>query len=626
MRKMFHKISSVKLSAMKISLISGAVFSVVETFLFIIIGFIRVPILLNYLGNDLMGLWRLGISLTASLNLLQAGLLPYIKTRMSEASAKKDVCEYSDFAGLIVYLCLFLFVLSGFFVPVAYLIDWGAFFHLKEAEAIKTCFPFMVCLFFSVCARMSFILLQSTFDARLKVLFPRILMIISSLTGFACLFVGIWLKKSISVLILIQNVPFVFSALVLGVGLFNYTGGAILFSPKKMGRLLKLAFIPSVWSILIQQARWSLVALPPFFLTRYIDLKTVTTYSIALQLADYPLRALGAIMKMVWPSLTVLRVRKQFDKVVKFLFSGALVSFIGFFILSVMLTFWGSPFVEWWTKGEISPSPLLLFLISVFCAAQALGAWPSTYLWSAHKIKQLFVCTSVTAVLVLLLSVVVQYTFGFSVESMAGIVLCSYVFGMLIPMSLYTFFLLSPHIAPLLTRILGRCRLKLMKASGAAIRYAGPPGSISFSADIKVINGGEIVFGKGLRMHSNGLLQSEGKLAIGENFFMNRNSLIVCLNSVKIGDNVTVAERVSIRDHDHRIDNLDLDIIKQGYTSLPIEIGDDVWIGCNVVILKGVKIGSHSVVGAGSVVTKDIPDFSVAVGVPAKVVRTRRRN
>lgn len=57
----------------------------------------------------------------------------------------------------------------------------------------------------------------------------------------------------------------------------------------------------------------------------------------------------------------------------------------------------------------------------------------------------------------------------------------------------------------------------------------------------------------------------------------------------------------------------------------PVCIGDDVWIACNVVILPGVTVGSHSVIGAGSIVTRDVPDYAVAVGNPAKVLRFRNK-
>lgn len=67
---------------------------------------------------------------------------------------------------------------------------------------------------------------------------------------------------------------------------------------------------------------------------------------------------------------------------------------------------------------------------------------------------------------------------------------------------------------------------------------------------------------------------------------------------------------------------LSLRVAEAGVSTSPITINDDVWIGANAVIAAGVTIGKHCVIGAGSVVTKDVPDYSVAVGNPAKVIKT----
>jgi acetyltransferase-like isoleucine patch superfamily enzyme len=131
-----------------------------------------------------------------------------------------------------------------------------------------------------------------------------------------------------------------------------------------------------------------------------------------------------------------------------------------------------------------------------------------------------------------------------------------------------------------------------------------------------------IQVGEAVHLEERVLLQSEGRLEIGPRVYINRDVMIVALESISIGEGTRVAERVSIRDHDHRFDLLCKPIREQGYASAPIHIGRECWIGCNAVILKGVAIGDHAVVGAGAVVTRDVPPHSVAAGVPARVVRS----
>ena len=105
----------------------------------------------------------------------------------------------------------------------------------------------------------------------------------------------------------------------------------------------------------------------------------------------------------------------------------------------------------------------------------------------------------------------------------------------------------------------------------------------------------------------------------GENFYSNYNLIILDCAPVKIGDNVLIGPNVSIYTAGHP---LHYEIRNQEYEyAFPIIIGDNVWIGGNVVINPGVSIGENSVIGSGSVVTKDIPNNVIAIGNPCKVLR-----
>ena len=123
-------------------------------------------------------------------------------------------------------------------------------------------------------------------------------------------------------------------------------------------------------------------------------------------------------------------------------------------------------------------------------------------------------------------------------------------------------------------------------------------------------------------------------IQIGDNCFLGVNSVIRAGNSVVIGNDVLIAHNVSILDTDsHEIDFLERaasykEMLKNGHPispgnvkTAPITIKDHAWISYNVCILKGVTIGTGAIVGAGSVVTHDVPDFAVVAGNPAKVIK-----
>ena len=108
-------------------------------------------------------------------------------------------------------------------------------------------------------------------------------------------------------------------------------------------------------------------------------------------------------------------------------------------------------------------------------------------------------------------------------------------------------------------------------------------------------------------------------IEVGKNFFANYNCTILVVAKVKIGDNCQMAPNVSIYTAGHPIHPFSRNSMYE--YGKEVTIGDNVWIGGNTVICPGVTIGHNTVIGAGSVVTRDIPDWSVAAGNPCRVIR-----
>ncbi|MGE0600067.1 MAG: DapH/DapD/GlmU-related protein [Dehalococcoidia bacterium] len=104
-------------------------------------------------------------------------------------------------------------------------------------------------------------------------------------------------------------------------------------------------------------------------------------------------------------------------------------------------------------------------------------------------------------------------------------------------------------------------------------------------------------------------------LFIGKGTILNRDTVIVCHDSVEIGANCKISYQVIIMDSDeHQVPG-------SPQMTAPIRIEDDVWLGARVIVLKGVTIGAGAIVGAGSIVTKDLPQRSISAGQPARVLR-----
>jgi acetyltransferase-like isoleucine patch superfamily enzyme len=115
---------------------------------------------------------------------------------------------------------------------------------------------------------------------------------------------------------------------------------------------------------------------------------------------------------------------------------------------------------------------------------------------------------------------------------------------------------------------------------------------------------------------------SPGRIRIGGGTFLNLCVQVAAVELVEIGEHCMFANGCFITDGNHRFDDLEKPVPWQGFTTKgPTRIGDNVWCGANVVITSGVTIGERCVIGANSVVTQDIPAFSIAAGAPAKVLK-----
>lgn len=140
---------------------------------------------------------------------------------------------------------------------------------------------------------------------------------------------------------------------------------------------------------------------------------------------------------------------------------------------------------------------------------------------------------------------------------------------------------------------------------------------------IDIQGNSRIVIGNNVKILNDSWLITEDndELIIGDNTFISQN--VVISGNVKIGSNVLIAGYVSIIDANHNFDDITKNINEQGGNKLPIVIGNDVWIGTHSIILQGVKIGDHSIIGANTTITKDIEPYSVVIGPKAEVIKRR---
>lgn len=133
--------------------------------------------------------------------------------------------------------------------------------------------------------------------------------------------------------------------------------------------------------------------------------------------------------------------------------------------------------------------------------------------------------------------------------------------------------------------------------------------------------------GKNTKIHPTVLLRQAERISIGTNCLINHNNVLQAgkkSGRIIIGNCVHTGANVMIFAFNHSIDDIETPSILQDYYDDDVKIEDDLWIGAGSVIVAGVKIGKGAVIGSNSVVTKNIPPYSIVGGVPAKIIRTRK--
>jgi acetyltransferase-like isoleucine patch superfamily enzyme len=173
--------------------------------------------------------------------------------------------------------------------------------------------------------------------------------------------------------------------------------------------------------------------------------------------------------------------------------------------------------------------------------------------------------------------------------------------------------------------------------------------NVAFGANVVLRHPHKISIGDNVVIDDNCCLDAKGTtnagISLQRGVFLGRNTILSCKNGdivleedanigfnvevfsaarVRIGRKVLVAAYTYLVGGDHLYDRVDIPVLEQGRTARGIDIGDNVWLGAHVVVADGVTIGRDAVIGAGAVVTADIPEYHVAAGVPARAMRDRR--
>ena len=145
--------------------------------------------------------------------------------------------------------------------------------------------------------------------------------------------------------------------------------------------------------------------------------------------------------------------------------------------------------------------------------------------------------------------------------------------------------------------------------------------------DAKGGEGNSIKIGSGVFVGRNTILYcKDGDIEIGDNTTISFNCDVFSANFVKIGSNVQIAAYTFLNGGTHNFDDVDVPVILQERSGMGIDVGENAWIGADAKVLDGVTVGRDAIIAAGAVVTKDVPEFAIVGGMPAKLIRSRKES
>lgn len=146
------------------------------------------------------------------------------------------------------------------------------------------------------------------------------------------------------------------------------------------------------------------------------------------------------------------------------------------------------------------------------------------------------------------------------------------------------------------------------------VELKGRPGSIRF--------GEKCFIGKSTTIKAD--FSEKSFFQVGDNFGCGDSCFFGCAGGIKLGNDVMMGQNIRFHAQNHLFSDTSVPMSQQGTTEKGITVGDDCWFGSGCVVLDGVSIGKGCVIGANAVITKDIPDFSVVVGNPGRIIKNRK--
>jgi O-antigen/teichoic acid export membrane protein len=352
----------------------------------VVTSFVSIPLTLGYLGTERMGLWRLTISLLTIISLLNAGVIPHIKTRMAEAFSRNDDKKFAEYSSTGILIGLIVIMLGILAVLLTPSVDWVNLMKVTDPIAQQEALPLVMVIVACTFTNVGTSFIPVLFDARMQVSKPRIYELLGGIVGFLLLLAGIHLRVNLPWLAAMISAPGIIFRLSMLLELFRANRGMLLPHLSIAKRIVREMIRPALLAVGIQGGSIVLSAAPNFLVVRMLSLAEVTRFSICYQVASFPLIIIEAIVPVFWPAFTMTWHSGKRQKVGRLLLSicGCTAGLLLLFAIGLGII--GPWFIRNWTHGTIDPAGPFLMTLGLFVIVQGVLHWLSTFMWSLSEL------------------------------------------------------------------------------------------------------------------------------------------------------------------------------------------------------------------------------------------------
>ena len=417
------------------SVISGSSLAIVQMLVRLLIGFLSVPITINYLGNERYGLWRTALSLITFISVFDASIAPQLKNRMSEAFAEGDEKKFKYYSSNGILLSLFLFIIGLIISIFVANLRWDEILNVHDVEAAKEASGLVFVLMIFSFASVATSSLETIYDARMDFLIIRVYSIISSVLSFVILLISVRFQVGLVILALVNTSGILLYRIFVLVRFLLIEPGYIIPTSFHMLDLVKEICSESILFLGIRVLGVILSSIPNFLIARYIGLNEVTTFSVTYQLISIPLLFISSVMPIIWPVFTIAWHKGEYSWLIYWIRNTLIIiaSLMSIYGLTMML--FGENIIYFWTQGKVRVTVGIIALISVLVLIQCFLNFMTTFLNSIRHIRIEFWSYLVSVMLLLLFFFILNPFSG--MEAMILSMIASLSLACLMPFSIH---------------------------------------------------------------------------------------------------------------------------------------------------------------------------------------------